>query len=124
MSSLNGHHAAGGPSPGAQSSFHPGAYSNISSLSHTSPPSQHMGSGHSKPTKPSPPPPPPTSSSTALKGISAAVAGGFKIKRAFAAKKKKSQDFLPKSAEHDSQSSTQVGPLINHDYETRASLSS
>ncbi|KAF8800278.1 RhoGAP-domain-containing protein [Phlegmacium glaucopus] len=97
MSSLNGHHAFGGPHPGGPSSFHPGAYSNISSLSPLRHPSQNMGSSNSK-SAPSSAPPSISSSSSAFK---AAVAGSIKIKRVFTTKKKQDHPFL-KSAEHDS----------------------
>ena len=96
MSSSYGH-AAGGPSPGGPASFHPGAHSNISSLSSlkntTQVPSQHMGSSHSKANTPI--------SSSSFKGLSAAVTGGIGFKRVFASKRKKSEDLLAKSAEHD-----------------------
>ncbi|KDR75004.1 hypothetical protein GALMADRAFT_248846 [Galerina marginata CBS 339.88] len=49
-----------------------------------------MGSTQSKPTPPLPSPS--TPSSAAAKGINAAVAGGIKLKRAFAARRKKSED--------------------------------
>ncbi|PPQ63741.1 hypothetical protein CVT24_004250 [Panaeolus cyanescens] len=60
---------------------------------------QYMGSSQSKPTPPLPSPSPPIISSTttaatnaAVKGINAAVAGGIKLKRAFAGRRKKSED--------------------------------
>ncbi|KAF9050171.1 hypothetical protein BJ165DRAFT_1525445 [Panaeolus papilionaceus] len=60
---------------------------------------QYMGTSQSKPTPPLPSPSPPIISSTttaatnaAVKGINAAVAGGIKLKRAFAARRKKSED--------------------------------
>ena len=95
MSSSYGHHAAGGPSPGAHASFHPGAYSNISPLAplrsqSTQVPSQLMGSSHSKSTNPGP--------SSSFK---AAVSGGIGFKRVFASKRKKSLDTSARSAEHD-----------------------
>lgn len=97
MSSSYGHHAAGGPSPGAHASFHPGAYSNISPLAplsqSTQVPSQLMGSSHSKSTNPGP-----QASSSAFK---AAVSGGIGFKRVFAYKRKKSLDMSARSAEHD-----------------------
>ena len=113
MSSFNGHHAVGGPSPGGQASFHPGAYSNISSLPplrDTQHPSQHMGSSQSSPVS-SP------SSVASFKGLSAAVAGGIGIKRVFATRRKKSEDLFPKSAEHDLRSSppsSSSAPQVTH----------
>ena len=92
MSSSYGHHAAGGPSPGAHASFHPGTYSNISPLyplrKSTQDPSQLMGSSHSKNT-------PPSSS------FKAVVSGSIGFNRVFASKRKKSLDLSARSAEHD-----------------------
>ena len=94
MSSSYGHHAASGPSPGGQASFHPGAYSNISPLypvrKTTQVPSQLMGSSHSKSSNPGP--------SSSLK---AAVSGGIGFKRVFASKRKKWLDLSARSAEQD-----------------------
>jgi hypothetical protein len=93
MSSSYGHHAASGPSPGGQASFHPGAYSNISPLAplrkSTQVPSQLMGSSHSKSSNPGP------------SSFKAAVSGGIGFKRVFASKRKKSLDLSARSAEHD-----------------------
>ena len=120
MSSSYGHHAAGGPSPGGQASFHSGAYSNISlpSLKNsTQVPSRHMGSSHSKGNTT------PVPSSSSFKGLSAAVSGGIGFKRVFASRRKKSDD--AKSAEHDlsrplSTSEVNTYYIYNHYYETYA----
>ena len=95
MSSSYGHHAAGGPSPGAQATLHPGAYSNNTPLyplrrSSTQDPSQLMGSSHSKST-----------SNSGSSSFKAAVAGGIGFKRVFASKRKKSMDLSARSAEQD-----------------------
>ena len=92
MSSSYGHHAAGGPSPGGQASFRPGAYSNnLYPLRNSTPdPSQLMGSSHSKSTNPGP--------SSSFKAV---VSGGIGFKRVFASKRKKSLDLSARSAEHD-----------------------
>lgn len=111
MSSSYGHHAAGGPPPGGQASFHSGAYSNISSLSSlkspTQVPSQHMGSSHSKGNTP------PVPSSSSFKGLSAAVTGGIGFKRVFASRRKKSQDLIAKSAEHDLSPPLSTSEILN-----------
>jgi hypothetical protein len=92
MSSSYGHHAAGGPSPGGQASFRPGAYSNIAPLyplrKSTEDQSQLMGSSHSKSTNPGP--------SSSFKAV---VSGGIGFKRVFSSRRKKSLDLSATSVD-------------------------
>ena len=107
MSSSYGHHAAGGPSPGGQASFHPGAYSNITPLyplrKSTQDPSQLMGSSHSKST----PNPGPSSS------FKAAVSGGIGFKRVFSSRRKKSQDLSTRTVDSFPEVRYQLGIFIS-----------
>ncbi|RDB16894.1 hypothetical protein Hypma_002426 [Hypsizygus marmoreus] len=89
--------------------------------------SQSMGQTFARPNVAPPPSLPPSSPSTAARGLTAAMAGGIKLKRAFAGRRKKSEDVgkLMTNARDDSGSvQEQPSPFHHHGVEATPSSSS
>jgi len=100
------------PSPSTSPSSHhqQGRLVAVAPRSCSLPQSSYMGTGQSKQAAPLPPTPPDVPQSATTKGINAAVAGGIKLKRAFAGRRKKSEDVRSRTELSQLQQTTTPSP--------------